>query len=435
VPRRFTRRLSRLTALVAFFGGFCTIILLVLSRSVIAPFFAPLGLDPVWYASFFLLFLLPKGVIMLSARILLPIEGRIAQKYLFRAKQILERNGQMTRIAITGSYGKTTVKHMLAALLSVRYRVLMTPASFNTPLGIAKTINGLTNTAFAFPEIFIAEMGARQSGDIQELCALVNPQVGALTAVGCQHLESFRSIENVYSTKSELCRYMEKTGGVMVFSEDDSLLSVKERYCGRRGINAFSVQMIKEDASGTTVKISFEEQQGVATLPLYGKHVAANLSLALSIAAEMGLSFSELMQGVNGVSAVSHRLQVTRLADCTVIDDSFNGNPQGAKEALRVLGLFQGRKVVITPGLVELGIRQQEENYILGKNLASSADFVVISAKTNAVAILEGLQAADFPKEKIACYPNGASLTKIIKKIKRSGDAILFLNDLPEIYA
>lgn len=431
-PCRFTPRVLRLILVTAGLGRLLIFLLFLLVRYVIAPFFSPLGLSALCYAPFLFLFLLPKTAISLALQLLSPIEHRIAQKYVQAAKQVLQEHNQMKRVAIVGSFGKTTVKHLLADLLSVRFRVLTTPASVNTPMGLAKTLNGLKKSDF--PEIFIAEMGAKQTGDITELCDMIKPQIGALTAVGSQHLETFGSLHAVYAAKSEICRYMEQTDGVMVFGNDVSLNPVKAQYCGNQTKAALCVQILKEDASGTTVKITFQGRQEAITVPLYGRHVADNLFLALSIAIELGLTFPELLQGLTAVCTVSHRLQLLRLADCTVIDDSYNGNPQGAEEALRVLRLFEGRKVVITPGLIELGDSQQQENDLLGQKIAKAADYVIISAKTNAKALIKGLEKEHFPKEKIVCYRNGVSLKKVIHKVKRSGDVILFLNDLPEIY-
>ena len=130
-----------------------------------------------------------------------PIEKLVSEMYFRDAQKKLAARPDIIKIGITGSYGKTSVKFILGTILQEKYQTLITPSSFNTPMGVTKIIRERLTPA---TQVFVAEMGARHVGDIKELCRLVHPRYGVLTSVGPQHLDTFHTLERIKNTKYEL---------------------------------------------------------------------------------------------------------------------------------------------------------------------------------------------------------------------------------------
>jgi UDP-N-acetylmuramoyl-tripeptide--D-alanyl-D-alanine ligase len=383
------------------------------------------------------------GVLIVANLLLYPLEMTIQHLYLQSAKRKLKKLKPKV-IAITGSYGKTSTKDILTAVLSGRYQVLSTPGSFNTPMGICKVIR---NELAAEHEILIIEMGARQRGDIWELCRLVKPEIGILTAIGPQHLEMFKSIDNIKRAKYELIEALPENG-VAVFNQDDENCRDLADQTASQKVRRYGIQesfqklhLKARDIFTSSRGITFVAQNSKGgAIPfqcqLLGKHNITNILAAATVALELGMSLGEVAQAVKGLEPSQHRLQLIRGAGgVLVVDDAFNANPVGAKMALEVLSEFPGgKKVLVTPGLVELGEKEFEENKKLGKQAAQVCDWIFLIGPKRTQAIYEGLKEAGFSGERIFVEKSLNDAVSKFPKILKAGDVVLFENDLPDTY-
>ncbi len=378
-----------------------------------------------------------------------PLERTINGGYLLSAKKRI-KTFQPKVIGITGSYGKTSTKYILHQILSAKFNTLMTPDSYNTPMGICKVIRGdLT----AEHEIFIVEMGAYKRGDIRELCNLASPHIGILTAVGPQHLERFKSIENIAKTKYELIESL-PPGGLAVFNCDNEIcagLADKREHGGnavrRYATEPFPVASASERAEltatniqHTDVGLAFTIHTSIGTAEirtqLLGRHNVSNILAATAVAIECGMTLEEIQIAITQVAPVPHRLQLTSSeGSVTIIDDSFNSNPIGAKAALEVLTEIQGgKKVLVTPGMIELGEREYEENKRLGEHAADICDLVILVGPKRTIPILDGLKAAQYPNQQIIVALDLEEVKQHLATQVQAGDVVLFENDLPDNY-
>lgn len=331
--------------------------------------------------------------------ILSPLERAIQRKWLRRAVRKLKRPefAQLIKIGITGSFGKTGCKNILAAILSAQFRVVASRSSFNTPMGFARTVNeDLTPGT----EILIMEMGARHRGDIAEMCRLVRPDYGIITAIGEQHLETFGSLENIRAAKMELCDFVPRENLVI----GDTL------HCPLPGALPYQTKLL-------------------------GRHNQKNIDLCVQMARKIGITEKNITAAVAGLKPTPHRLELIEAQNgVKILDDSYNANPDGAKVALEVLAAFDGIKVVQTCGFVEQGEKAVVLNREFGIQIAAVADFVIIAGGLNKTALAEGLSAADFPPEKTYFVPNTETAKAIYPHILHRGDTLLIENDLPENY-
>ena len=438
VPIHKTKRLVRLSVLyiillcLASFGlmTLCDLLAFKINNEVISILrYAPLCLLPIILP--FLLFL--------TNMIICPLEIIIAKQYVKKATNKLYHS-QVLKIGITGSYGKTTVKEILKTILSQKYRVLATPSSYNTPLGIALATKHLDSTH----DIFIAEMGARSKGDIKTLTNIVKPMYGVITGINTQHLETFGSLENIKDTKFELLEGLD-VGGEGFFNLDSSgAEQLYERFKGIKYGSSVSqtdslvyATDIVTDARGMSFTLHIKGEKPVTcTTVLLGKHSVSNICLAASVAYKIGLTPEEISLGINRIQSINHRLElVPNNKNIVIIDDSYNSNEDGAKAALEVLSKFEGRKIVFTPGLVELGKIENLANYQFGKTLASYADLVFVINKHNAEMIITGLLAGGMNRENIKFASSRNKGNAMLNKILRDGDVVLFENDLPDNYS
>lgn len=370
-----------------------------------------------------------------------PFENANNKKYVRRTIKTLNEADDLIKIGLTGSYGKTSVKEILRTILSVKYNVLSTPASYNTPMGICKSVRRYDGTQ----DVFIAEMGARKPGDIKELTDIVNPDYGILTGIGNQHLETFGSQEAILDTKYELVKGV-KEGGTVIFdidSENTYRLSERAKHDGRVNVVCAGVdgtrttklycEDVKTDVTGSTFLLCDGDKKLKVSTVLIGKHNVSNIMLAAAASYELGLSLEEIAQGIAVIKPIRHRLEVTKNEKgMTIIDDSYNSNVDGTIAALDVFSEFKGRKIVITPGLVELGRMEDLENFRFGRRLAKIVDYAIIVGKPNAYKIRDGLLDGDFPYENIKIVSTLDEAVKHLSEISKEGDVVLFENDLPD---
>ena len=377
------------------------------------------------------------GVLLFANWLNGPMEKAIRQRYTKDAIKKLDAHSNLTAIGITGSYGKTSMKHYLNTLLRAKFNVLMTPGSINTPMGVVKVVREELNAAH---EIFICEMGAKQAGDIKELCEIVRPKYGVLTSVGPQHLESFLTIENVTATKFELAEALPNNGNLFANIDNEYIANNLEKYsnvttysAGDMG-NGYHTKDIAVSERGTafTIVTPAGEEERFETR-LIGEHNVVNLAGAIAVAECLGIPLKKLRGEMRKIEPVAHRLELFDRGDTLVIDDSYNSNPAGAKAALDTLALFEGVKILVTPGMIELGTKQEELNKAFGAQAAAVCDVIVLVGAAQTKPIQAGVLEAGFAPEHLIVVDTlqeGMAKVNALPSAKRK--IILLENDLPD---
>ena len=428
---KYTYRMTRLVVVFALIVFVITVLLLNISFLYIPYFkFGAIGLMPVFVPI----------LICVAYYITLPFEILHNKNFIKKAKLKLSENPNLIKIGITGSFGKTSVKNILSTILSRKYRVCFSPKSYNTPLGISKTI--LENLRPS-DQIFIAEMGARYVGDINELCDIVKPDIGVLTGIGNQHLLTFGSEENLIKTKAELLDFVCQNKGKMFFNGDCEKCVEIAGKCGCEYEISYTfdenknlyAKNVKYNARGTEFTVVYNNKSYKTHSSLLGKHNLSNIMLCVKVALSLGEDIDDILTGIEMIAPVPHRLAIVPSASSLiVIDDAYNGSVEGSKAALEVLRGYKETKVVVTPGLVELGAAQYEANKEFGRNLAESADFVIINGTTNFESLQAGLKEGNMSEEKILRAGSLKQATTLLEGITKPGDVVLFENDLPDNY-
>ena len=372
--------------------------------------------------------------------LLKPVEQFINDKYVKDAKRILAQMPDMKIIGITGSYGKTSTKHYLYRILSEKYSVLMTPGSYNTPMGVVRTVREMLQP---YNDVFIVEMGAKNIGDIKEICDIVHPQMGIVTAVGAQHLESFKTIENVQRTKFELIDALPSDGFAVINNDFEYVanrkvdnVEVKRYTVMPKDAGDYHVEDISYSASGTQFTIVGCDKRIELTTRLVGECNISNLLAAVIIAMKLGVEEQKIKYAVSRIEQVEHRLNIKRTSTgITIIDDAFNSNPDGSRMALDVLaGMTNGKRIVITPGMIELGSKQEYFNELFGEHIASACDIAIIVGQYNRESIVKGMNRKGMDKSKIHTVSTFAEAQKLMLSLAKAGDAVLYENDLPDSF-
>ena len=426
-----TRRMSRLMTLL-FVLSFAITFVLVWVATVYLQFlrFGIIVLTPI----------LVPFLVLLVHFLTIPLEGLVRLAYIKKAKRKLEKFPDLIKIGLTGSYGKTSVKYILNKMLGEKYNVCITPHSFNTPMGVTKVVLKYLKKEH---NLLIVEMGAKQVGDIKYLCDIVHPHHAVITGVGSQHYETFGSVENIAKTKFELVKSL-PANGICVFggaSEKSKELYEKctlENKCiVDMGAGSFvQAQDVHYSPSGTTFNLCFNGETQKCFCALLGRHNLMNILLAAAMALKLGVSLEQIAAALSDVEPVSHRLEATTNGNITILDDAYSANEEGAKCALEVLAMFDGTKVCVTPGIVEMGAKEFATNKAFGQEMAKVCDYVIIVNKVNEASLKEGLLEGGFDEGKILPVENLELAKKQIAQITNAKEkfAILFCNDLPDNY-
>lgn len=431
VPVNVTNRFKRLS--VGYF--FVTACASYVALSLLS-FVAQLIADDAYALFQFLPFtLMPFALpylLALSNKILSPFEKANNRKHVLRAGQVLDK-AKAIRIGIVGSYGKTSVKNILHALLTAKYSVIMTPESYNTPAGVAKTVNCLNVEE---TDVFIAEMGARRVGDVAELCELVKPDYAIFVGICAQHMETFKTEENLINAKCEIVKGTKNTvvcGGALKEKILNYLSQTEQAKCMFVDGVVENVTLEK-DKTRFVYTMQNGEKIDVETTML-GSSAVENISLAISLAETLGLSKEELLVGLAKIKPVPHRLQLIESAGVYILDDAYNCSERSAKEAVEALQRFEKKKIVVTPGIVEAGILEEKINAELGALFASSAlDKVILVGETLVKSVSNGYAQANGDPAKLQTVPTLDKAKELLGDMLEEGDAVLFLNDLPDAY-
>ena len=378
------------------------------------------------------------GTLSLSTALLSPYEAGQRRRYIGMARARLRASGPLV-IGITGSYGKTTTKVMLQQLLdSEASPCFATPESFNTTLGVCRAINdGLS------PEhrLAIIEMGAYRPGEIAEICSFTEPRVAILTSIGLMHLERFGSRRRIAEAKSELLAAVPSDGFAVIpstIAEREVLLSHLRARLVEVGTDQdrFWIDDEEVTAEGTSFRLRGSSGEDVRLMtPVYGHHLLSDLLCGLAVAIELGRPLADLQEKVGRLRGASHRLEVTRAAGITIIDDAYNSNPAGAAEALRLLGALPGgRRVLVTPGYVELGPEQEQNMIELGEMAAGVCTHVILVGPRRSAPIRRGLDQRGYPGQQVSVVADLAEAQRILPSVAGAGSVVLFENDLPDQY-
>lgn len=382
-------------------------------------------------------------IVLIAMWINTPIEKLVYLYYKSKAQNKLKSMNNLKIIGITGSYGKTSSKNILSDILNVKYNALPTPKNLNTFNGLIMTVN---NHMDKFTDIFIAEMGAYVKGEIRRLCKLVKPKYGILTKIGTAHLESFGSQENIQEGKFELIESL-PSDGFGILNGDDPL---QVNYKLKNNVRIIWIGIDNKDADvrATNIKCSSKGSSFDVILKndkkkysfqtkLLGNHNIYNILAGIACGIEFGIDMESLQEAVKGVRQIEHRLEIKKIANFNMIDDAYNSNPTGAKRACEVLGMMPGIKVVVTPGMIELGEKEDEYNNIFGTQIAEVADYVILIGEKKTKPIKDGLLQKGFDKDKIIVFNDVREAYPFIgdlaSKNKKEVYA-LFENDLPDTY-
>ena len=388
--------------------------------------------------SFMLSFITPLFALVCSL-LTLPIEKAAAMWYVNDAKRILREYGSLKVVGITGSYGKTTTKFILKRILSEKYNVVATPQSFNTPMGVVKTIR---NDLKHGTEIFICEMGAKKVGDIKEICDIVNPDYGIITYVGEQHLDTFKSVENVFKTKFELADAVRRKGGTTLVNGDSKEISArisdKEYSVYKVGSDAeFYAENIVYGRNGSAFDLVLNGERISVTTKLLGLHSVSDIVGAAALAFMLGVEPRDIKYAVGTLKAAEHRLELKSGGPngALIIDDAYNANPVGCLEAVRVLGSFDGmKKIIITPGLIELGEKEYECNYNLGLEAAKYCDIIILVGKNRSKPLTSAIETTDFNPDNVYVVSSFKEAMAVCAPLSDKDTVILLENDLPDNY-
>ena len=370
-----------------------------------------------------------------------PVERRVYKHFENMARNKLASMNNLKVVGITGSYGKTSSKNILNEILNIKFNSKTTAKSLNTFYGLMITIN---NNLDKFDEVFIAEMGAYVQGEIHGLCELVKPKYGIITSIGTAHLNTFGSEENILNGKMELIEYLPSDGVGVLNKDDFKQAGYKVKNDCKIlwiGIDSDDVDVrasnIKCNAEGTSFDVKFKGDKTSYKFEtrLLGKHNVYNILDALALGYEFGISPKDLIQAVRRVKPTEHRLELKKVGRINMIDDAFNSNPVGAKSALDVLSMMKGKKVVVTPGMVELGEKEDEYNMVFGEQISKVADMVILIGEKKTKPIKKGLKNKKYDDKKILVINNVKEAFKILEEIKGKEEVYaLFENDLPDTY-
>lgn len=376
-----------------------------------------------WLKGAVLVFILPL-IIIIAYYICWPIETIIQYRYRQKCYQQLQASKQ--RIVIGGSYGKTSTKHILYDLLKYDYVCEKTKKSYNNAMGIASYVLNEAKRN----DIFIIEVGVDHCGEIDNLLKMVDPTMTLLCAIGNQHLETFKRVENIRKEKLKL------------IADEDMIRYVNQSRCevqldeniityGQKG--DISYEMIKYHDEGTSFTLKIKAKTYQVFIPLLGEHMVENVCGCVAVCLTLGMDIKKIITRLKYLNKIEHRLELKQYEDYTLLDDSYNANVEGAKIAFDVLKSRKGLKIVMFSGIVELKEQQGECNYALGKYLSDACDYVILLG-INATVIKQGLIDNNFDEQKIKIVKDKQAGFNYFHKIKQKGCTFLVENDLPKIY-
>lgn len=379
-------------------------------------------------------------IVLLANIINKPIEKLVFLHYKKIAKNKIMSMPNLKKIGITGSYGKTSTKNALNDILNVKYNSFATPKSFNTMYGLFNAIN---NYMDKFSEVFIAEMGAFKRGEIKEKAEFVKPRYAILTTIGTAHLESFKSRENIQKAKFELIDSLPSDGLAILNKDDEYQTSYKiKSKCDVKWVSTkdkdadLYINKIKVSNNGTKFTCKFKDikKEYDFETKLLGTANIYNISEAILLAYNLGMNIEQIQIGVKRIKTIEHRLELKKLGNINIIDDAYNSNPVGSAMAVDVLSLMNGKKIIVTPGMIELGSEEYNANMEFGRHIAKVCDEVILVGEHQTKPILDGLHKEKYSDKKIHILNDVKDAFPLMRKLSDGDTYVLLENDLPDIF-
>lgn len=362
--------------------------------------------------------------IFLAYFISLYIEKMLFNGFKVKAEKKIESLEGLTVVGITASYGKTSIKNYIEHLLQAKYKTYATPRSVNTLGGIMKDVN---DDLPADTEVYVVEMGARGEGDIAEITTFVNPHYVIVGKIGPAHIEYFKTMENIRNTKMEILQTARLKEAWVHASAMVKPETIVHTFGEKENLDIKSPlpvpEYLIEDVKATLEDTSFTLNGVRYSASILGAFNAMNLAAAVLVAKELGLSDEEIQKGLSTLKAVDHRLQRIDAGGKVILDDSFNGNIDGTMASFELASTYKGRKVVITPGLVEV---DDALNVQVAERANEVFDLVVVTGELN-YAIFK----AHVDPEKLVKLSSKADMEDMLVEQTMPGDLILFANDAP----
>jgi UDP-N-acetylmuramoyl-tripeptide--D-alanyl-D-alanine ligase len=378
------------------------------------------------------------AALTLAEGLMTPSLRRRRRRYMAEAGSRIRDLGPLV-IGITGSYGKTTAKLFLQQLLdSPENPCFATPQSFNTTLGVCRAINEGLRPEHRYA---VVEMGAYRPGEIAEICSFTHPQMGIVTAVGVMHLERFGTRQRIAQAKSELFSALPPDGVAVAPStvEERAALTAgllaRPVWVGRAGDRWWAEEM-SVAPEGSSFRLRGSEGEDLRlVVPVHGEPIVGDLLCAWAVAAELGIPAARLQERTAGLTGAPHRLEVSQVGGITIIDDAYNSNPDGAAEALRLLAALPGqRRVLVTPGFVELGPLQEQSMRELGRRAAEVCSHVILVGPRQSAAVAAGLREAGYPAQQLTVVTDLDEAQRRLPEVAGAGSVVLFENDLPDSF-
>lgn len=402
-------------------------------------FTAGLGTSWIVFAIALISIITPSLYYSISIVLLWPFDALLKRRIINKAKKKLENHENLRIIGIAGSYGKTTMKNVLFSILSQKFKVITAPGNINTALGIA---TWFVSKPMRDAEILLIEFGEEYPGDNARTANIFPQDLTVVTGINEAHFERLGSIEGVAATIFEAVSNARQDAVVYLNGDDPNVLRYYKKYLGERkeiffGREKSDLKILDKRFDPEKLSWSAEiEGIGKIGVPFLAEYIFSDIAAAVLIAQELGLNNTEIRQGISKLQPVEHRLQpIIGQGGVLVVDDSYNANPEGVKEAIRTLALFKNRrKIYITPGIVETGKRNKEVHETIGEQLASVADLVILVKNSATPYIAAGLEKKGFLKKDILWFDSAQKAHESLKDILKPDDVILFQNDWGDQY-
>jgi UDP-N-acetylmuramoyl-tripeptide--D-alanyl-D-alanine ligase len=384
------------------------------------------------------LVLLAPIFVMLGNTVMMPVEKIIRQRYINEAKAILDKYKPVT-IGITGSFGKTSLKNILAHILGSYGAAFATKRSINTLMGIVRVIR--EEMPLAAPKYFVAEMGIGDTGQMPALVKFINPRHGIITAIGAAHLSNFKTLDKVAREKFRLADMVRKNGGRMIINAMNVDAKYITRHCGEREARRSNPNLIiftgeeientKQTIDGISFTLKYEDKEYEIAAPIYGLHQAENLALAFIMARAMDIPADNIILALKTLKQTEHRLELKRENGMIILDDAFNSNVKGFVSAVETGNAIKGenRLIIITPGMVDQGSLHAENHKIAG---AAANKFCDVVIAVNSARMEDFTN--EISKEKLILAENLTEAREWLSKNGSAGDIVLYENDLPDLY-
>lgn len=378
-------------------------------------------------------------VMMVVGVLTSPLEKMVHHFYMLRTRKILKQHSRLITIGITGSYGKTTSKNIMHEVLSSSFYTLMTPASFNTPMGISKTVKDLLKPIH---QVFVCEMGADKMNDIHVLMGMVKPQFGVVTEVGPQHMDTFKTQDNILKEKMKMIEELPLSGCGFVNYDNELIRSyhLKSKVpLVKVGLEHpdcdYRAQNIEVTSRGCQFEVITKDGQSVVLeTKILGRHNVLNILFAVAVARHLNVDWDVIKKAIKALKPIQHRLEPKVMFGLNVIDNAYNSNPKSAKHSLEVLKMMPGVRFLITPGMVELGEQTSAYNEEFGANMINHVDEVILIGKNRSLPIQKGLMNSGFDMSHVHVVNSTQEAFELVKKKATQSDSILIENDLPDAF-